>query len=168
MSQEIKKYWKNYIDGQWVDAANGERIIVENPATAQPLAEVARATEADVDLAVAGAIERPHRRAREPAGGTDLAGKKHQRRFYVVAPTFAKQRPPCLVPDTQVRKQGHVRALGGPPQMDFVVAAPRVFLEDGVVVETDVARLQIGVAGGGLGGNDRAGGNAHNDPVDVG
>ncbi|MBE7636859.1 aldehyde dehydrogenase family protein [Sneathiella sp. P13V-1] len=55
MSQEIKKYWKNYIDGQWVDAANGERIIVENPATAQPLAEVARATEADVDLAVAAA-----------------------------------------------------------------------------------------------------------------
>jgi len=55
MSQEIKKYWQNYIDGEWVDAANGERIVVENPAAAEPLAEVARATEADVDRAVAAA-----------------------------------------------------------------------------------------------------------------
>ncbi len=52
---ELKKYWKNYIDGQWVDGVNKDRIVVENPATAQPLADVARATEADVDLAVAAA-----------------------------------------------------------------------------------------------------------------
>ncbi len=52
---ELKKYWKNYIDGQWLDGANGDRIVVENPATAQPLADVARATEADVDLAVSAA-----------------------------------------------------------------------------------------------------------------
>lgn len=52
---ELKKYWKNYIDGQWVDGANNDRIVVENPATAQPLADVARATETDVDLAVAAA-----------------------------------------------------------------------------------------------------------------
>lgn len=55
MSQEIKKYWQNYIDGEWVDAADGERIIIENPATAEPLAEVARAGAADVDRAVAAA-----------------------------------------------------------------------------------------------------------------
>ncbi|WP_169568610.1 aldehyde dehydrogenase family protein [Sneathiella limimaris] len=53
--QDLKKYWKNYIDGQWVDSARGERIVVENPATAQPLCEVARATEEDIDQAVAAA-----------------------------------------------------------------------------------------------------------------
>jgi aldehyde dehydrogenase (NAD+) len=55
MAQELKKYWQNYINGQWVDAIDGDRITVENPATAQPLADVARATEKDVDAAVAAA-----------------------------------------------------------------------------------------------------------------
>jgi len=55
MAQDLKKYWKNYIDGQWVDSLSGESIVIENPATAQPLAEVARATEQDVDMAVAAA-----------------------------------------------------------------------------------------------------------------
>lgn len=51
--QELKKYWKNYIDGTWVDAADGGRIAVENPATGKQIAEVARAQKADVDHAVA-------------------------------------------------------------------------------------------------------------------
>jgi len=53
--QNLKSYWKNYIGGQWVDGLNNDRITVENPATAQPLTEVARAIEADVDSAVAAA-----------------------------------------------------------------------------------------------------------------
>ncbi len=52
---EIKKYWQNYIDGQWVDAEGGDRIEIENPATGQQLAEVARAGKADSDRAVAAA-----------------------------------------------------------------------------------------------------------------
>ncbi|MFB9355275.1 aldehyde dehydrogenase family protein [Sneathiella chinensis] len=55
MAQELKKYWQNYIDGQWVDGVDGERIAIENPATAEHIADVARATQADVDLAVAAA-----------------------------------------------------------------------------------------------------------------
>jgi aldehyde dehydrogenase (NAD+)/betaine-aldehyde dehydrogenase len=52
----MKTDWKNFIDGQWVDgAAGGERIVVANPATGAPIAEVARAVEADVDRAVAAA-----------------------------------------------------------------------------------------------------------------
>lgn len=52
---EIKKYWQNYIDGQWVDAEGGDRIEIENPATGQQLAETARAGKADIDRAVAAA-----------------------------------------------------------------------------------------------------------------
>lgn len=57
MSEELKKYWKNYINGQWVDSVDGGRIDIENPATALPIAEVARAKQADVDLAVKAARE---------------------------------------------------------------------------------------------------------------
>ncbi len=53
--QEIRKYWRNYIDGGWVDAADGERIAIENPATGTQIAEVARAKKADIDRAVASA-----------------------------------------------------------------------------------------------------------------
>lgn len=51
----IKSYWQNYIGGKWVDAADGRRIVIEDPATAQPIAEVARADVADVDRAVRAA-----------------------------------------------------------------------------------------------------------------
>lgn len=55
MRDQVKSYWQNYIGGKWVDAAGGGRIVVENPATAEPLAEIARAEAADVDRAVAAA-----------------------------------------------------------------------------------------------------------------
>ncbi|MDF2366908.1 aldehyde dehydrogenase family protein [Sneathiella sp.] len=52
---EIKKYWQNYINGEWVDALDGGRIEIENPATSEIIAEVARAEKADVDRAVEAA-----------------------------------------------------------------------------------------------------------------
>ncbi len=55
MTIRIKDYWRNFIDGEFVDGASGERIAVENPATAEPIAEVARAMPADIDRAVAAA-----------------------------------------------------------------------------------------------------------------
>ncbi|MEO3427440.1 aldehyde dehydrogenase family protein [Pelagibius sp. CAU 1746] len=51
----IRSYWKNFIGGEWVDGADGGRIAVSDPATAEPIAEVARAVPADVDRAVAAA-----------------------------------------------------------------------------------------------------------------
>ncbi len=48
----IKPYWQNYIGGRWVDAADGEWIDIENPATGEPVAQIARAKAADVDAAV--------------------------------------------------------------------------------------------------------------------
>ncbi len=48
----LKSYWQNYIGGKWVDAVGGRRIVVEDPAQAEPIAEIARAEAVDVDLAV--------------------------------------------------------------------------------------------------------------------
>src|ERR671938_2170142 len=53
-SDQPRKY-KLFIDGQWVDAESGKTFTTPNPATGEPLAEVAEADKADVDKAVAAA-----------------------------------------------------------------------------------------------------------------
>ena len=45
-----------YIDGEWVDPINGERLDVVNPATEQVIGEVALGGVEDVDRAVAAAV----------------------------------------------------------------------------------------------------------------
>lgn len=55
MTVDIKPYWRNYIGGKWVDAADGRRLETVNPATGERLAEVALASAADVDAAVKAA-----------------------------------------------------------------------------------------------------------------
>lgn len=44
-----------YIDGRWVEPADGGYFETTNPATAKPLAQIARGGQADVDAAVASA-----------------------------------------------------------------------------------------------------------------
>jgi aldehyde dehydrogenase (NAD+) len=51
---EIEEFWKNYIDGAWVEGGAG-RIDVTDPATGEPLAQQALADVNDVDLAVQAA-----------------------------------------------------------------------------------------------------------------
>ena len=51
----IKPYWQNYINGEWLDAVDGERIEIQDPATEEVIAEVAKAGQAEVDMAVAAA-----------------------------------------------------------------------------------------------------------------
>ena len=46
---------KMYIDGKWVDSRSGRTWSIVNPATREPLAEVALADASDVDLAVTAA-----------------------------------------------------------------------------------------------------------------
>ena len=48
-------YWQNYVDGNWVDGGAG-RLTVKNPGTGEPLAEIALANAADIDLAVKAAL----------------------------------------------------------------------------------------------------------------
>ena len=72
MSAGIRPYWQNYLGGAWVDGSDQGRIAVTDPATGEVIAEVARATPTDIDLAVAAARKcfdsrvlrdlRPHRR----------------------------------------------------------------------------------------------------------
>ncbi|MEM9279748.1 MAG: aldehyde dehydrogenase family protein [Pseudomonadota bacterium] len=51
---EVKSYWQNYIDGEFVDGGAG-RIDVDDPGTGEKLAEQAIADAADVDRAVQAA-----------------------------------------------------------------------------------------------------------------
>jgi gamma-glutamyl-gamma-aminobutyraldehyde dehydrogenase len=44
-----------FIGGEFRDAASGRRFVTENPATGQPIAEIAEGGPADVDVAVAAA-----------------------------------------------------------------------------------------------------------------
>ena len=52
---DIAPYWRNYIDGTWVDGGAG-RLTVDDPATGEPLAEHALADARDVDRAVTAAL----------------------------------------------------------------------------------------------------------------
>jgi 1-pyrroline dehydrogenase len=46
---------KNFVGGEWVDAVEGGTMEVLNPATGEPIAEVPRGTQGDVDRAVEAA-----------------------------------------------------------------------------------------------------------------
>src|SRR4051794_10977284 len=48
---------KLYIGGEWRDAGEGATLIVEDPATGEPIAEIADATNADADAALGAAHE---------------------------------------------------------------------------------------------------------------
>ena len=50
----MKSYYKNYVDGQWIDGGSGV-ISVDNPATGERLADQACASLEDIDLAVKAA-----------------------------------------------------------------------------------------------------------------
>ncbi len=51
----MRSYLKHYIDGAWVESEGGTPHKVINPATEEPVSEIALGSEADVDKAVAAA-----------------------------------------------------------------------------------------------------------------
>jgi aldehyde dehydrogenase (NAD+) len=55
MTIRVRSYWKNFIDGGWIDGAEGGRLTVTDPATGEAISEVARGTAGDIDNAVAAA-----------------------------------------------------------------------------------------------------------------
>jgi aldehyde dehydrogenase (NAD+)/betaine-aldehyde dehydrogenase len=59
----IKKHWQNYIDGVWCEGSTNDRIPVENPATEQEFATIARGTVDDIDRAVLSARNAVNTRA---------------------------------------------------------------------------------------------------------
>jgi 1-pyrroline dehydrogenase len=50
------KRYKNFVNGQWVDAVQGETATIINPASEEPIAEVPRGSQKDVDRAVEAAV----------------------------------------------------------------------------------------------------------------
>ena len=71
----IRPFWKNYIGGRWTEGSAGRRFQLENPATCEPLAEIARAEIEDADRAVEAArdaFESGALRAMKPAQRADL------------------------------------------------------------------------------------------------
>src|ERR1700737_2105048 len=54
MNVTVAQY-KNFVGGEWVEAAEGETAEIVNPATGETIAEVPQGTEADVDRAVQAA-----------------------------------------------------------------------------------------------------------------
>lgn len=50
-------FYKCFIDNEWIESSNGERIAVENPATGQVFAEVPACTTADVERALQSSFE---------------------------------------------------------------------------------------------------------------
>jgi aldehyde dehydrogenase (NAD+) len=55
MAGKLRSFWRNYIDGDWVENAAGRRLPVENPATGETICEVACGDAADIDRAVKAA-----------------------------------------------------------------------------------------------------------------
>jgi aldehyde dehydrogenase (NAD+) len=53
----VKRHHQIYVNGTWIDSAATEFLQVVNPATEQVIAEVPRGTAADVDVAVAAAVD---------------------------------------------------------------------------------------------------------------
>ena len=78
-----------FIDGEFVPAADGRRFATVNPATEEPLAQVADAGEADVDRAVAAA-----RAAYERVWGP-MPGAERAKYLYRIARLLPPRRPPA-------------------------------------------------------------------------
>jgi len=55
MTSTVRPTWRNYVDGEWVEAGDGRLIAVENPATGETIAHVPRGGGADIDRAVSAA-----------------------------------------------------------------------------------------------------------------
>jgi acyl-CoA reductase-like NAD-dependent aldehyde dehydrogenase len=54
----LMQRYQNYIDGEWVAAADGREIETENPYTRTAWATIARSSATDVDHAVEAASRR--------------------------------------------------------------------------------------------------------------
>src|SRR3989338_1711210 len=72
--------YKNYIDGEWVDAAAGKTLDVINPATREVIARVPDSGPADVDRAVKAA-----RRAFDEDGWPQTPARERGRILFRIA-----------------------------------------------------------------------------------
>lgn len=57
MSLNLEKKYQLFIGGEWVEPSGKDYLETTNPATGEVIAEIANASDADVDLAVKAARE---------------------------------------------------------------------------------------------------------------
>jgi len=79
----------------------------------------------------------------------------------------AHQPAPHRVVDIQIGIQRQLAARPGPPQPHLVVVGRLAGFQKGVVVEAEIACLQIAFAGAGLGRDDLAAGDREHHPVEI-
>jgi aldehyde dehydrogenase (NAD+) len=75
----LKERYGLFINGRFVPATGGDTFVSIDPSTEQPLAKVARATEADVDKAVHAA-----RRAQRQSWG-QLSGRERAKYLFRIS-----------------------------------------------------------------------------------
>jgi aldehyde dehydrogenase (NAD+) len=91
----MQKFLQHYIDGRWVDSAEPKLLDVMNPATDEPIAQIALGGQKDVDLAVGAArraFETYSRTTREER--LDLLKRivaSYQKRYDELATTISKE-----------------------------------------------------------------------------
>ena len=83
-------------------------------------------------------------------------------------PAVPEQGPPDGVGGIEVRVKRRMRALARAPEADLVAARLLAALQEGHIVEPEIARLEIAGAGGGLRRYEAARGNVHHHAVDIG
>ncbi|WP_292081851.1 aldehyde dehydrogenase family protein, partial [Mesorhizobium sp.] len=55
MVAEIRPYWRNFIDGEWLDSSDGRSIPIVDPSNGKLISRVACGGAVEIDLAVAAA-----------------------------------------------------------------------------------------------------------------
>ena len=84
------KQLQNYIDGKWVDAADGSHFDVFDPATGEVVARAADSKPADVERAIDAA------RKAFDEGSWPRAGERERQRVLLRRPTSCGARPVVL------------------------------------------------------------------------
>jgi acyl-CoA reductase-like NAD-dependent aldehyde dehydrogenase len=98
------KEYRNYIGGEWVEAAGGETFETTNPATGEALGVFPKSTEEDVDRAVEAAKEAYERWRLVPA-------PKRAEILFRVGQAFIEHKDELT--ELMVREMGKVRAEAG-------------------------------------------------------
>ncbi|TFE25553.1 CoA-acylating methylmalonate-semialdehyde dehydrogenase [Cohnella luojiensis] len=141
---------KNWIGGQWVDAAAEQFENVYNPATEEILASVPLSTQADVDLAVATAREAFESWSRTPVPRRARILFKYQQLLVEHWDELARL---VTLENGKSFGEAHGEVLRGIECVEFAAGAPSLMMgkqlpDIATNIESGMYRYPIGVVGG--------------------
>ena len=125
MATATKTKLKNFIDGEFVDAADGQTEDVVNPATGEAIAEAPLSTKEDVDRAVAAAQEglRDAGASTTPARARAGAAEDRRRDRGEARTRSPTSRPPT--PASRARRSSRTRSRSMVDSLRFFAGAAR-------------------------------------------